>query len=249
MGELHLEIIVDRMLREFRVQANVGRPQVAYKETITRSAKAEGRFIRQTGGRGQYGDVWIEVEPLAPGSGFEFVNKIVGGAVPREYVPAVEHGIREALDSGVLAGFPVLDIRATLYDGSYHEVDSSEMAFKIAGSMAFKAASEKAGPVLLEPIMKVEVTTPESYVGDVIGDLNSRRGHVEAVEPRGNVHTVRSLVPLADMFGYATALRSQTSGRASYSMEPSHYAQVPRSIADEIQEKSRVELEAAGARR
>jgi elongation factor G len=237
MGELHLEIIVDRMLREFKVQANVGRPQVAYKETITKSARAEGRFIRQTGGRGQYGDVWIELSPLESGAGFEFVNKIVGGAVPREYISAVERGIREALDSGVLAGFPVLDVRATLYDGSYHEVDSSEMAFKIAGSMAFKAAAEKAGPVLLEPIMKVEVTTPEAYVGEVIGDLNSRRGHVDAMEPRGNVHVVSALVPLAEMFGYATTLRSESSGRASYSMEPSHYAEVPRSIAEEIQKK------------
>jgi elongation factor G len=238
MGELHLEIIVDRMLREFKVQANVGRPQVAYKETITRPARAEGRFVRQTGGRGQYGDVWLELEPLEPGTGFEFVNKIVGGVVPREYIPAVQAGVKEALDSGVLAGYPVLDVRATIIDGSYHEVDSSEMAFKIAGSMAFKAAAEKAGPVLLEPIMRVEVTTPEAYVGDIIGDLNSRRGRVEAMEPRGNVHVVKAMVPLAEMFGYATTVRSMTQGRASYSMEPSHYEPVPQTIAEEIRKKS-----------
>jgi elongation factor G len=249
MGELHLEIIVDRMLREFKVQANVGRPQVAYKETITKKANAQGRFVRQTGGRGQYGDVWIEVAPLEHGAGFEFVNKIVGGAVPREYISAVQNGCRESLDSGVLAGYPVLDVQATLYDGSYHDVDSSEMAFKIAGSIAFKAAALKAGPVILEPIMRVEVTTPENYVGEIIGDLNSRRGHVEAMEPRGNVHVVRATVPLAEMFGYATVVRSQTSGRASYSMEPSHYAQVPRHIADEIQKKSKLEPETAASRR
>ena len=249
MGELHLEIIVDRMLREFKVQANVGRPQVAYKETITRKANAEGRFVRQTGGRGQYGDVWLELEPLPAGQGFEFVNKIVGGVIPREYISPVENGVREAMDSGVLAGYPMVDIRATLYDGSYHEVDSSEMAFKIAGSMAFKAAAEKAGPTLLEPIMRVEVTTPESYLGDVIGDLHSRRGRVDSMEPRGNVHVVRALVPLSDMFGYATSLRSMTQGRASYSMEPSHYEQVPQSLADEIRKKSRVEPEAAATRR
>jgi elongation factor G len=249
MGELHLEIIVDRMLREFKVQANVGRPQVAYKETITRNAKAEGRFVRQTGGRGQYGDVWLEIEPMEAGSGFEFVNKIVGGVVPREYIPAVENGVRESLDSGVLAGYPVIDVRATLYDGSYHEVDSSEMAFKIAGSMAFKEAARKAGPVILEPVMRVEVTTPDSFLGDVIGDLNSRRGHLENTEPRGNVHVVRAFVPLAEMFGYATTLRSMTQGRASYAMEPSHYERVPTNIAEEIQKKSKVELEAAGSRR
>ncbi|MGI8967663.1 MAG: elongation factor G [Chloroflexota bacterium] len=248
MGELHLEIIVDRMLREFKVQANVGRPQVAYKETITRKSRAEGRFIRQTGGRGQFGDVWIELEPMEPGAGFEFVNKIVGGSVPREYIAPVEAGIREAMESGVLAGFPVLDVRATLVDGSYHEVDSSEMAFKIAGSMAFKAAAEKAGPALLEPIMRVEVTTPESFVGDVIGDLNSRRGRVDAMEPRGNVHVVRSFVPLAEMFGYSTTIRSMTQGRASYSMEPSHYEQVPTSIAEDIRKKNRSEAESTGRR-
>jgi elongation factor G len=249
MGELHLEILVDRMLREFKVQANVGKPQVAYKETISRPAKAEGRFVRQTGGRGQYGDVWLELEPLEAGTGFEFVNKIVGGVVPREYIPAVEAGVREAMDSGILAGYPVIDLRATLYDGSYHEVDSSEMAFKIAASMGFKAAAEKAGPTLLEPIMRVEVTTPENFVGDVIGDLNARRGRVDAMEPRGNVHVVRAFVPLAEMFGYATTLRSATQGRASYSMEPSHYEPVPNSIAEEIRKKVRAEPEAAGSRR
>ncbi len=249
MGELHLEIIVDRMLREFKVQANVGRPQVAYKETITRSSKAEGRFIRQTGGRGQFGDVWIELEPLEPGAGFEFVNKIVGGAVPREYVKPVENGIIEAMEGGILAGYPVLDLRATLYDGSYHEVDSSEMAFKIAGSMAFKAAADKAGPVLLEPIMRVEVTTPENYMGDVIGDLNARRGTIELTEPRGNVTVVRAFVPLSEMFGYATSVRSMSQGRASFSMDPAHYERVPPSIADEIRKKTQVMPEAAGSRR
>jgi elongation factor G len=249
MGELHLDIIIDRMLREFKVQANIGKPQVAYKETITRQSRAEGRFIRQTGGRGQFGDVWLELEPLEPGAGFEFVNKIVGGVVPREYIPAVESGVREAMDSGILAGYPVLDLRATIVDGSYHEVDSSEMAFKIAGSMAFKAAAEKAGPVILEPIMRVEVTTPEDYVGDVIGDITSRRGHMEGMDPRGNVSVIRAFVPLAEMFGYATTVRSMTQGRASYSMEPSHYEQVPASIAEEIRKKnSSAQLEAAGRR-
>jgi elongation factor G len=249
MGELHLEIIVDRMLREFKVQANVGRPQVAYKETITCNSKAEGRFIRQTGGRGQFGDVWIELEPLEAGTGFEFVNKIVGGSVPREYIKPVENGIIEAMEGGILAGYPVLDLRATLYDGSYHEVDSSEMAFKIAGSMAFKAAAEKAGPVLLEPIMRVEVTTPENYMGDVIGDLHSRRGTIDLTEPRGNVTVVRALVPLSEMFGYATTVRSMSQGRASFSMEPAHYQKVPPNIADEIRKKTQVVPEAAGSRR
>ncbi len=249
MGELHLEIIVDRMLREFKVQANVGRPQVAYKETITCNSKAEGRFIRQTGGRGQFGDVWIELEPLEAGTGFEFVNKIVGGSVPREYIKPVENGIIEAMEGGILAGYPVLDLRATLYDGSYHEVDSSEMAFKIAGSMAFKAAAEKAGPVLLEPIMRVEVTTPENYMGDVIGDLHSRRGTIDLTEPRGNVTVVRALVPLSEMFGYATTVRSMSQGRASFSMEPAHYEKVPPNIADEIRKKTQVVPEAAGSRR
>jgi len=249
MGELHLEIIVDRMLREFKVQANVGRPQVAYKETITRNAKAEGRFVRQTGGKGQFGDVWVELEPGEPGTGFEFVNKIVGGSIPREYINPTEAGIKEAMESGVIAGYPVIDVRAILYDGSYHDVDSSEMAFKIAGSMAFKAAAEKAGPALLEPIMRVEVTTPENFMGSVIGDLNKRRGRVDATEQRGNVHVVRAVVPLSEMFGYATTVRSMSEGRASYSMEPSHYEQVPASIAEEIKKKNRSEPEAAGSRR
>jgi len=249
MGELHLDIIIDRMLREFKVQANIGKPQVAYKETITRPAKAQGRFVRQTGGRGQFGDVWIEIEPLEPGSGFEFVNKIVGGVVPREYIPAVQSGIKEALENGITAGYPVLDLRATLYDGSYHEVDSSEMAFKIAGSMAFQTAAKQAGPVILEPIMKVEVTTPEDYVGDVMGDLSARRGIPMGMEPRGNVTVIRAQVPLAEMFGYATTVRSMTQGRASYSMEPSHYEPVPNNIAEEIRKKNRIEAEAVGGRR
>jgi elongation factor G len=248
MGELHLDIIVDRMLREFKVQANVGKPQVAYKETITRPSKAEGRFVRQTGGRGQFGDVWLEIEPLEPGSGFEFVNKIVGGVVPREYIPAVEAGVKEALDRGIVAGYPVLDIRATIYDGSYHEVDSSEMAFKIAGSMAFQNAAEKAGPAILEPIMKVEVTTPEEYMGDIIGDLTARRGHLQGTDMRGNVTVVRAEVPLAEMFGYATTIRSMTQGRASYSMEPSHYDKVPASIAEEIKKKNSAQEAVAGRR-
>jgi elongation factor G len=234
MGELHLEIIVDRMFREFKVQAIVGRPQVAYKETIRKSVKAEGKYIRQTGGRGQYGHVWLEIEPLEPGKGYEFVNKIVGGVIPKEYIPAVDAGVREAMQNGVLAGYPVVDVKVTLFDGSYHEVDSSEMAFKIAGSVAFKEAMKKADPVLLEPIMKVEVVVPEEYMGDVIGDLNSRRGHIEGVEMRGNVQVIRGYVPLAEMFGYATDLRSKTQGRGTYTMQFSHYAEVPKNIAETI---------------
>jgi len=242
MGELHLEVLVDRMLREFKVQANVGRPQVAYKETITRTAKAEGRYVRQTGGRGMYGDCYIEVQPLEAGQGFEFENKIVGGVVPREYIPAIEQGIKEAMESGIVAGFPVVDLKAIVYDGSFHPVDSNEMAFKIAGSIAFKDATEHAGPVIKEPVMRVEVTTPEGFLGDVIGDLNSRRAQIEAMEPRGEgVQVVRALVPLAEMFGYATTVRSMTQGRASYSMEPSHYAEVPKNIAEEIKAKSRMQ--------
>ncbi|MCL6562257.1 MAG: elongation factor G [Firmicutes bacterium] len=242
MGELHLEIIVDRLLREFKVQANVGKPQVAYKETIRKAVEAEGKFIRQTGGRGQYGHVWIRLEPLEPGQGFEFVNKIVGGVVPKEYVPAVENGIREAMETGVLAGYPTIDVRATLYDGSYHEVDSSEMAFKIAGSLAFKAAAQKANPVLLEPIMSVEVVVPEEYMGDVIGDLNARRGRIEGMEPRpGGVQVIRGQVPLAEMFGYATDLRSRTQGRGTYTMQFSHYEEAPRHITEQV-------IKAAGAR-
>ncbi len=233
MGELHLEIIVDRLLREFKVEANVGRPQVAYKETIRVTSKAEGKFIKQSGGRGQYGHVYLELEPVA-GKGFEFVNKIVGGTIPREYIPAVEKGIKEAMDSGVLAGYPVVDVKATLYDGSYHDVDSSEMAFKIAGSIGFKEAAKKAKPVLLEPVMSVEVVTPEGYMGDVIGDLNSRRGKIQTMEKRGNAQVIRAQVPLAEMFGYATDLRSKTQGRATYTMQFSHYEDVPKGISDAI---------------
>ncbi|AVX21810.1 MAG: elongation factor G [Bacillota bacterium] len=234
MGELHLEIIVDRLVREFKVEANVGRPQVAYKETIRKSVKAEGKFVRQSGGRGQYGHCWVEFEPLEPGKGYEFVNKIVGGVIPKEYIPAIDAGIREAMENGILAGYPAIDIRATVYDGSYHDVDSSEMAFKIAGSMAFKAGAPKADPVILEPIMKVEVVVPEEYMGDVIGDINSRRGRIEGMEPRGNAQVIRGFVPLAEMFGYATDLRSRTQGRGTYVMQFSHYEEVPRNIAEQI---------------
>ena len=234
MGELHLEIIVDRLLREFKVGANVGRPQVAYKETIRAAAKAEGKFIRQTGGRGQYGHVFIRIEPLEPGKGVEFENKIVGGTVPREFINPIEKGIREAADRGILAGYPVVDIKATLYDGSYHEVDSSEMAFKIAGSMAFKEAAKSAKPVLLEPIMSIETVTPEEYLGDVIGDLNSRRGRVLNIERRGNVQVIKAQAPLAEMFGYATDLRSKTQGRATYTMQFSHYDEVPKGVSEGI---------------
>ncbi len=237
MGELHLEIIVDRLIREFKVGANVGKPQVAYKETIKQLAKAEGKFIRQTGGRGQYGHVYLQLEPLKDGKGFEFENKIVGGAIPREYIPAVEKGVREAMDSGVLAGYPLMNVKATVYDGSYHEVDSSEMAFKIAASMAFKEAARRANTVLLEPIMNVEVVTPESYMGDVIGNLNSRRGKVQMMEKRGNAQVIKALVPLSEMFGYATDLRSMTQGRATYTMQFSHYEEVPKGIAEAIIEK------------
>ncbi|MDR7401407.1 MAG: elongation factor G [Armatimonadota bacterium] len=240
MGELHLEIIVDRMQREFGVQANVGRPQVAYKETIRQAAQAEGRYIRQTGGRGQYGHVVIILEPLPRGSGIEFVDEITGGVIPREFIPAVEAGVREAAETGVLAGYPVVDVRVRLVDGSYHEVDSSELAFKIAGSLAFKEAMARARPVLLEPVMKVEVLTPEAYMGDVIGDLNARRGRIEGIEQQGSLRVVRALVPLAEMFGYATALRSVSQGRATYTMEPSHYEEVPPSIAEEVRGRVRV---------
>lgn len=233
MGELHLEVIVDRLLREFKVEANVGKPQVAYRETISTASKAEGKFIRQSGGRGQYGHVYLELEPVH-GKGFEFVNKIVGGTIPREYIPAVEKGIREAMDSGVLAGYPVVDIKVTLYDGSYHEVDSSEMAFKIAGSIGFKEAAKKAKPVLLEPMMSIEVVTPENYMGDVIGDLSSRRGKIQQMEKRGNAQAIKAQVPLSGMFGYATDLRSKTQGRANYTMQFSHYEEVPKGIAEAI---------------
>ncbi len=234
MGELHLEIIVDRLLREFKVGANVGKPQVAYKETISRSVEAEGKYIRQTGGRGQYGHVWLRLEPLERGQGFEFVNKIVGGVVPREYVPAVEAGVREAMDNGVLAGFPCIDMRATIYDGSYHDVDSSEMAFKIAGSMAFKSGADKAGLALLEPIMQVEVIVPEEFMGDIIGDLNARRGRIEGMESRSGSQVIRSRVPLAEMFGYATDVRSRTQGRGTYSMEFFRYEEAPRHVVEAV---------------
>jgi elongation factor G len=238
MGELHLEVIVDRMFREFKVEANVGRPQVAYRETITKQAQAEGRFVRQSGGRGQFGDVWIRVEPLERGKGFEFVNGVVGGSVPREYIKPTEEGIRETLETGIIAGYPVVDVRATLYDGSYHEVDSSEMAFKTAGSMGFRAACEKAGPIILEPIMGVEVTTSPDFYGDVLGDLNRRRGHITGSDMRGGSQILRAHVPLAEMFGYVNDLRSMTSGRASYTMQFDHYEETPKSIAEEIKAKS-----------
>jgi elongation factor G len=234
MGELHLEIIVDRMKREFNVDANVGKPQVAYRETIRKPAESEGRFVRQTGGKGQYGHVKIRVEPLPGGAGFEFTNGIIGGAVPREYIPAVQKGIVEALEGGVLAGYPMSDLKVELYDGSYHDVDSSEMAFKIAGSMAIKAAAERAKPVLLEPVMSVEVVVPEDYMGDVIGDLNSRRGRIEGLELRGTTQIIKSLVPLAEMFGYATDLRSRTQGRGSFTMHFGKYEEVPAAISEEI---------------
>jgi elongation factor G len=235
MGELHLEIIQDRLVREFKVEANVGRPQVAYKETVTQKAKANGRFVRQTGGRGQFGDVWLEIEPLPAGEGFEFLNKTIGGSVPKEYINPTEQGVKEALEGGVVAGYPVIDVRVSLVDGSYHEVDSSEMAFKIAGSMGVKEAVRKARPVLKEPIMAVEVVTPENFMGDVIGDLNSRRGRIEGIEPgSAQSQVIKAQVPLSEMFGYATVVRSMTQGRASYTMEPSHYEEVPKSVADEI---------------
>jgi len=234
MGELHLEIIVDRMMREFKVDANVGKPQVAYRETIRKKVDAEGKFVRQSGGRGQYGHVRITLEPNESGKGYEFVNDIVGGVVPKEYIKPVDQGIQEATHSGILAGFPVVDVKVTLYDGSYHEVDSNEMAFKIAGSMAFKTACEKASPVLLEPIMAVEVETPEDYMGDVIGNLNSRRGRIENMEERSGARVVTAKVPLAEMFAYSTTLRSMTQGRGTYTMQFSHYDESPRNVAEEI---------------
>ena len=241
MGELHLEIIVDRMLREFKVDCNVGNPQVAYRETIRKSAKAEGKFVRQSGGHGQYGHCWLELTPQEPGEGFTFENKIVGGVIPKEFINPIENGVREAMDNGVIAGYPMVDVKVTVYDGSYHEVDSSEMAFKIAGSMAFREAAKKASPVLLEPIMAVEVRTPEEYMGDVIGDLNSRRGAVQSMDEQHGVRVVRAQVPLSEMFGYIGDLRSKTQGRAVYSMQFDSYAEVPRNVADEIIGKSRGE--------
>jgi elongation factor G len=234
MGELHLEIIVDRLLREFKVEANVGKPQVAYRETIKGNADVDNKYARQSGGKGQYGHVKIRVSPNEPGKGYEFINSVVGGSIPKEYIPAVDAGIQGALQSGVLAGYPVVDVKVELYDGSYHEVDSSEMAFKIAGSMAIKEALRKSNPVIMEPLMKVVVVVPEQYMGDVIGDLNSRRGQIQGMEARNGVEDINALVPLAEMFGYATDLRSKTQGRGNYSMEPSHYVEVPKSIAEKI---------------
>jgi len=234
MGELHLEIIVDRLLREFKVEANVGKPQVAYKETIRKSVKIEHKYARQSGGKGQYGHVFLELEPLERGKGYEFVNKIVGGVIPKEYIPAVDAGVQGAMQTGVLAGYNVVDVRVTLYDGSYHEVDSSEMAFKIAASVAFKEGCKKADPVLLEPIMKVTVNVPEEYMGDVMGDLNSRRGQIQGMEARAGAQEITAFVPLAEMFGYATDLRSRTQGRGQYTMEPSHYEEVPKQIQESI---------------
>jgi elongation factor G len=234
MGELHLDVIVDRMKREFRVDANVGRPEVAYKETIRQSAKAEGRFVRQSGGRGQFGVARIEIEPRERGEGFEFVDEIVGAEIPREFINPTEQGVRTALESGVVAGYPVIDVRVRLQGGDYHQVDSSEMAFKTAGSMAFQAAMEKASPVLLEPVMKLEISTPEEFYGDVLGDISARRGNISEYDQRGNLKVIRAHVPLAETFGYATDLRSLTQGRASYSMEFDHYEEVPRGEADKI---------------
>ena len=234
MGELHLDIIVDRLKREFKVECNVGKPQVAYKETIRNKVKVQGKFIRQSGGKGQYGDVWFEMEPLEPGTGIEFESKIVGGAVPKEYIKPIEQGMREAAESGILAGYPVIDFKVTLVDGSYHEVDSSEMAFKIAASMAFKEGCKQAKAVILEPIMKVEITVPEEYMGDVIGDVNSRRGRMEGMDGSDGMQEIHSFVPLSEMFGYATDLRSKTQGRGTYSMEPSHYEEVPKSVFEGI---------------
>lgn len=238
MGELHLEIIVDRLKREFSVEANVGAPQVAYRETIRKSIEQEGKFVRQSGGRGQYGHVWLRIEPQEAGSGYEFVNEIVGGVVPREYIPAVDKGVQEQMENGVIAGFPVVDVKVSLYDGSYHDVDSSEMAFKIAGSMCFKEGAKNASPVLLEPIMKVEIVTPEDYMGDVVGDINRRRGMIQGMEDTPSGKTIACEVPLAEMFGYATDLRSATQGRATYSMQFEKYSEAPANIAEAVIKKS-----------
>lgn len=234
MGELHLDIIVDRMSREFKVDCNVGKPQVAYRETIRKDVKSRGFFKRQSGGRGQYGDCWLELIPQEQGKGYEFENKVVGGAIPKEYIGSVEAGVKEAMETGVLAGFPMVDIKVVVYDGSYHEVDSSEMAFKIAGSMGFKEGARKADPVLLEPYTKVEVVVPEEYMGDVIGDLNSRRGRVEGMEMRSGAEHINAFVPLAEMFGYATDLRSRTQGRGVYTMTFDHYEEVPKNVAEKV---------------
>jgi len=239
MGELHLEILVDRMRREFKVEANVGKPQVAYKETIRKKVTQEGKFVRQSGGRGQFGHVWIDVEPNEPGKGYEFVNDIIGGVIPKEFISPVSAGIVEAMKSGVLAGYPVEDIKIRLFDGSYHDVDSSEMAFKIAGSMAFKEGCRKASPVILEPVMDVEVITPEEYMGDVMGDISSRRGKIEGMISRSDAQIIKAVVPLSDMFGYATTLRSMTQGRAVYSMQFARYEEAPRSVQEQIIEMNK----------
>ena len=240
MGELHLEILVDRMKREFKVEANIGKPQVAYRETITKTVESEGKFVKQSGGRGKYGHVWIEISPNEPGKGFEFENAIVGGAVPKEYITPVSRGVEDALRNGVIAGYQVVDVKVKLYDGSYHDVDSDEVSFKVAGSMAFREGAKKAKPVLLEPMMSIEVTTPEEYMGDVMGDLNSRRGKIEGFDPRRDAQVIKAKAPLSEMFGYATVLRSMTQGRAIYSMQFAHYSEVPKSIAEEISEKSNI---------
>ena len=240
MGELHLEIIVDRLKREFKVEANVGKPQVAYRETIRKEVEVESKYIKQTGGRGQYGHCYLRVAPNEPGKGYEFVNKIVGGVIPREYIPAIDRGCQEAMSAGVMAGYPVVDVKVEVYDGSYHDVDSSEMAFKICASLGFKDACRKASPVLLEPMMAVEVVTPEDYMGDVVGDLNRRRGRIGSMEQRGNARVVSAEVPLSEMFGYATDLRSSTQGRAAYTMQFKHYEEVPSSIANELAAKAAV---------
>ena len=240
MGELHLDIIVDRMKREFKVEANIGKPQVSYRETIrTRVNDVEGKHAKQSGGRGQYGHCWLEISPREAGEGFLFENKVVGGAIPKEYIGPIENGVKEAMENGVVAGYPMVDIKVTVYDGSYHEVDSSEMAFKIAGSMGFRSGATKADPVILEPYMKVEVTVPEDYMGDVIGDLNSRRGRIEGMEARNGAQVINAFVPLSEMFGYATDLRSKTQGRGNYSMEVDHYEDVPRNIAEAIIAKNK----------
>lgn len=234
MSELHLEVLIDRMVREMKVEANIGKPKVAYRETIKDSAQAEGKYIRQSGGRGQYGHVWLKIEPLERGSEFEFANEIKGGVVPQKYIKPTQKGVEEAISKGIIAGYPVVDVKVTLYDGSYHEVDSSEAAFKIAGSLAFQDAFKRAQPVLLEPIMKVEATTPEQFMGDVVGDLSSKRGQIENMGERGQAKVITALVPLASMFGYATQLRSMTQGRGNYTMEFDHYQEVPKNVADEV---------------
>jgi elongation factor G len=241
MGELHLDIIVDRLFREFKVEANVGAPQVSYKETIRKTVEAEGRFVRQSGGHGQYGHCWLELIPQEPGEGFSFENKVVGGAIPKEFINPIEAGVKQAMETGVVAGYPMVDIKAIVYDGSFHEVDSSEAAFKVAGSMAFKSGAEKANPVLLEPYVKVEVVVPEEYMGDVIGDLNSRRGRIDGMEARNGAQVINGFVPLSEMFGYSTDLRSKTQGRGNYSMEVAYYDEVPKNIAEKVIAKNKGE--------